>query len=143
MAEREIIKKYQKDDFAIVWKPKLCIHSAICVKELPEVYDPKGKPWIKQDNASVDELKVQIAKCPSGALSYEFKNQEQEKEITMEDTKVELRKNGPLLVHGNLQVTDTEGKTEKKERITAFCRCGASENKPYCDGTHNSVGFEG
>jgi len=92
----------------------------------------------------VEALKAQIAKCPSGALAYEIENQKQEKEDTaMEDTKVVLRKNGPLLVHGNLEVTDTEGNTEKKERITAFCRCGASENKPYCDGAHNSVGFEG
>jgi len=141
MSEREIIKKYKKDDLTIVWKPKLCIHSAICVKELPEVYDPKAKPWITPETASVNELKSQIAKCPSGALSYEMENQK--KEVIMEDTKVELRKNGPLLVHGNLQVTDTTGNTEKKERITAFCRCGASENKPYCDGTHNTIGFEG
>ncbi len=144
MAEKEIIKKYRKDNFAIVWKPKLCIHSAICVKELPEVYNPNEKPWIKQENASVEALKAQIAKCPSGALAYEIENQNQEKEnINMEDTKVVLRKNGPLLVHGNLEVTDGEGNTEKKERITAFCRCGASGNKPYCDGAHNSVGFEG
>ncbi|MGB5553059.1 MAG: (4Fe-4S)-binding protein [Flavobacteriaceae bacterium] len=141
MSEKEIIKRYHKDDFTIVWKPRLCIHSALCVKELPEVYDPKSRPWIKQENASVEALKAQIKNCPSGALSYELENQE--KEINMEDTKVELRKNGPLLVHGNLTVTDSEGNIEKKERLTAFCRCGASENKPYCDGTHKTSGFEG
>lgn len=143
MAEREIIKRYKKNDLTVVWKPKLCIHSTICVQELPEVYDPKAKPWIRPENASVDDLKAQISKCPSGALSYIMENQEQQKEVIMEDTKVELRKNGPLLVHGNLQVTDTEGNTEKKERITAFCRCGASANKPYCDGSHNTIGFVG
>ena len=71
-----------------------------------------------------------------------MENQKEEKEMAME-TKVEMRKNGPLLVHGNLEVTDTDGKTEKKERITAFCRCGASSNKPYCDGSHNDISFEG
>lgn len=143
MAEREIVKRYKKNDLTVVWKPKLCIHSTICVQELPEVYNPKAKPWIRPENASVDDLKAQISKCPSGALSYVMENQEQPKEVIMEDTKVELRKNGPLLVHGNLQVTDTEGNTEKKERITAFCRCGASANKPYCDGSHNTIGFVG
>ena len=142
MSEREIVKKYKKDDLTIVWKPKRCIHAAICVKELPGVYDPKAKPWITPENASVVELKAQIDKCPSGALSYEMENHDEKKTETME-TKVECRKNGPLLVHGDLQVTDTNGNTETKTRITAFCRCGASENKPYCDGTHNTVGFEG
>ena len=143
MSEREIVKKYKKNELTVVWKPKLCIHSAICVKELPNVYDPKAKPWITPENASVAELKAQIAKCPSGALSYELENQIENNETIAMETKIEMRKNGPLLVHGNLEVTDTTGKTEKKERITAFCRCGASSNKPYCDGTHNSVGFEG
>lgn len=142
MSEREIIKKYNKEDFTVIWKPKLCIHSAICIQELPEVYDPKAKPWITPENASITALKAQISKCPSGALSYTMENQKEEKEMAME-TKVEMRKNGPLLVHGNLEVTDTDGKTEKKERITAFCRCGASSNKPYCDGSHNDISFEG
>ncbi len=140
--EREIIKKYKKDDLTIVWKPKLCIHSAICVKELPNVYDPKAKPWITPEHASIEELKAQITKCPSGALSYQQGNTTEQKETTM-TTKIEMRKNGPLLVHGNLEVIDTEGNKEEKERITAFCRCGASENKPYCDGTHNAIAFQG
>lgn len=68
--DKEIIKEYQKDDLTIVWKPKLCAHAGVCVKMLPSVYDPKAKPWIKQENASVEELKNQIDACPSGALSY-------------------------------------------------------------------------
>ena len=68
--EKEIVKKYSNGDLTVVWKPGLCIHSGVCVRTLPKVYNPKEKPWIKVENASTEELRAQIAKCPSGALSY-------------------------------------------------------------------------
>jgi len=66
----ENIKEYPKEGLTVIWKPKKCIHAAICVKTLPEVYDPKAKPWIKPENASAEALKNQINNCPSGALSF-------------------------------------------------------------------------
>lgn len=142
MAEREIIKKYSNGDLNVVWKPKLCTHSGICVKTLPEVYDPNEKPWIKAENASIEALKAQIDLCPSGALTYEIDGEDQQVDTDIE-TKVQVLTNGPLLVHGNLEVAGTDGTIETKTRTTAFCRCGASNTKPYCDGTHNSVNFIG
>jgi len=59
------------------------------------------------------------------------------------ETKVEVLENGPLLVHGKLSITDKDGNTEVKEKRTAFCRCGASANKPYCDGAHREAEFKG
>lgn len=66
----ETIKKYQKENLTVIWKPQKCIHSGVCVKTLPRVYDPKATPWINSENASVEALKSQIDACPSGALSY-------------------------------------------------------------------------
>ncbi len=66
----QIKKEYTNGELTIVWKPRICIHAAECVKALPKVYQPDSKPWIKIENAGTDELKAQIAKCPSGALSY-------------------------------------------------------------------------
>ena len=63
-------RQYSNGEITVVWKPEKCIHSGICVKSLPEVYNPKARPWIKPENASTDELKEQISNCPSGALSY-------------------------------------------------------------------------
>lgn len=143
MTNREIVKEYKKENLTIIWKPKLCIHSAVCVKELPEVYNPKEKPWIKAEKASVEKLRAQIVKCPSNALSYSMKGESKEENSQIMETKIEVTKNGPLLVYGNMEVIDIEGNAEKKKRTTAFCRCGASTNKPYCDGAHNLVGFEG
>ena len=61
---------YSNENITIVWKPDLCTHSAKCVKQLPNVYNPKERPWVKIKNATTKELKAQIATCPSGALSY-------------------------------------------------------------------------
>lgn len=63
------MKEYPKGEITIVWKPEKCLHSGICVKTLPKVYDPKGRPWIKPENATSEELTMQVARCPSGALS--------------------------------------------------------------------------
>ncbi|MGB5665238.1 MAG: (4Fe-4S)-binding protein [Maribacter sp.] len=141
--EREVIKEYQKGELTIVWKPKTCIHSGICVKTLPKVYDPKAKPWIKPENASIDALKSQIDKCPSGALSYYIKNESKSNEMAEKETKITVKPNGPLLVQGSCLITDQNGIEHKKDKITAFCRCGASKNKPFCDGEHNKIGFRG
>ncbi len=143
MAKAELVKEYKSGDITVVWKPRLCIHSEICVKTLPEVYRPLEKPWINPDNASAEELMKQIDRCPSAALTYYTGSKnEKNKETMNEGTKVEVMANGPLLVHGQLEVTGADGQTEMKKRTTAFCRCGASANKPYCDGQHNKVGFK-
>lgn len=142
MEKKEIIKEYNNGDFTIVWKPGICIHAEICAKTLPQVYNPDIRPWIKAENASVGELKEQINQCPSGALSYYIKGEESAEAATRE-TKVEVRANGPLLVTGPLNVTDAQGITVIKTKKTAFCRCGGSANKPYCDGTHSKINFVG
>ena len=74
--EKEIIKKYSNGELTVVWKPGLCIHSGVCVRTLPQVYNPREKPWIKVENASTEELMAQIKKCPSGALTYLMNNGE-------------------------------------------------------------------
>ena len=67
-------KEYSNGEITINWQPKLCQHSGICVKTLPKVYKPKDTPWIQIENASTSELKDQINRCPSGALSFTVNN---------------------------------------------------------------------
>ena len=50
--------------------------------------------------------------------------------------------NGPLLVKGAIEVVTGTGKTVNRTTEAAFCRCGQSANKPYCDGSHARVGFQ-
>ena len=91
----------------------------------------------------LERIIEQVNKCPSGALSY-FKNSENKatEQITVESI-IEPTKNGPLLVYGNILVKDAEGNITKRNKVTVFCRCGQSQNKPYCDGNHTKTGFEG
>lgn len=63
-------KEYSNGEITIKWQPKLCQHAAVCVKTLPQVYNPKASPWIAIENASTEDLKNQISNCPSEALSF-------------------------------------------------------------------------
>ncbi len=139
--ERKITKKYSNGEVTIVWQPHLCIHSGICAKGLPGVFRPNERPWIITEAAKTDALVNQVKNCPSGALSF-FMNDEINAEAENMETKVEVLPNGPLLIYGTLKVTDKNGKTETKNKTTAFCRCGHSQNKPYCDGSHIKADFQ-
>ncbi len=65
-----ITKEYTNGEITIVWQPELCAHAGICIFELPRVYCPQDRPWIKINNATTDELIRQVDMCPTGALSY-------------------------------------------------------------------------
>jgi uncharacterized Fe-S cluster protein YjdI len=136
-------KKYTNGEVTVIWQPHMCIHSAICFKGSPTVFDPRKRPWVTLDGGTTEGIVEQIKKCPSGALSY-FMNEEIEGNVEVEgDTIVEILTKGPLLVYGNLNVKDAAGNETKKSNVTAFCRCGHSGNKPYCDGSHVTAKFEG
>lgn len=142
MEAKEIIKEYSNEDITVVWKPKTCIHSKKCWKELIQVFNPQSKPWITMEGANTERIKKQVEACPSGALSYRSNKTGDQKEVHLE-TKVEALENGPLLVYGTLNITNSDGTTNKRNKTTAFCRCGASQNKPYCDGAHVQADFKG
>ena len=61
---------YKNKDITVLWQPSLCIHSGICFKGLPEVFDPRRKPWIEMDKSVTETIQDQVLKCPSGALSF-------------------------------------------------------------------------
>jgi uncharacterized Fe-S cluster protein YjdI len=138
-----ITKKYSNGEVTIVWKPKECIHSGICFRGLNNVFDPRKRPWITPENSTTEKIIDQVKKCPSGALSY-YLNRDTGETVNVEaETIVETMPNGPLMVYGNVSVKDSTGTITRKSNATAFCRCGASDNKPYCDGSHKKIGFQG
>ncbi|GMQ23920.1 hypothetical protein Aoki45_06020 [Algoriphagus sp. oki45] len=140
----EIKKEYSNGEVTITWEPKKCIHSANCVKGLPAVFDSQKKPWIDPMGAETDQIVSQIQKCPSGALGYYFEDKENKvAENTQSEQIVEVVSNGPLMVYGNLQVKLPDGEIKKQFKVSAFCRCGSSANKPFCDSTHKKIGFQG
>jgi uncharacterized Fe-S cluster protein YjdI len=141
---KDITKKYTNGEVTIVWKPAMCIHSAICFNGLGDVFHPQELPWITPEKSTTDKIINQIKKCPSGALSYYLNRDAGSEEVKVEaETIVETTPNGPLMVYGNVTIKDSTGNLTKKNNSTAFCRCGASANKPFCDGSHKKIGFEG
>ena len=136
----DIIKEYSKDDVTVVWQPKKCIHSANCWRGLPKAFNPKERPWITLDNVSSEEIMEQVMKCPSGALSIKSES-ENKSESVKTDTEIVIIKNGPLQIKGSLSIKHKDGKEETQKEVY-LCRCGQSENKPFCDGTHKKCGFK-
>ncbi len=139
-----VTKHYSRGDITVIWKPGQCIHSRICWTGLADVFDPRKRPWVNMEGADIDRIIEQVSQCPSGALSYvsnkrEADDQHNEAEMT---TTVEAVKNGPLMIYGKLSVKDSKGNEVQKNKVTAFCRCGASSNKPFCDGSHIRIGFK-
>ncbi|NOS94509.1 MAG: hypothetical protein HOP30_21565 [Cyclobacteriaceae bacterium] len=140
---KDITKKYTNGEVTVVWKPNECIHSTICFKGLGEVFDPRKRPWITPEGATTEKIIEQVKKCPSGALSY-YLNRDADDKVKVEaETIVETMPNGPLLVYGNVAIKDKDGNLTEKNNVTAFCRCGASSNKPFCDGSHKKIDFVG
>lgn len=72
----EVTKTYSNDEITVAWKPTLCIHSAICFKGLAQVFDPRRKPWIVLKNSTTDKIVEQVRRCPSGAISVHFPQNE-------------------------------------------------------------------
>lgn len=140
---KDITKKYSNGEVTIVWKPSLCIHSTFCFKGLRDVFDAAKKPWITPEGASTERIIEQVKKCPLGALSHFLNRDGNDTMDVQAETVVETMPNGPLLVYGNVTIKNSEGELTKKNNVTAFCRCGASANKPFCDGSHKKIGFVG
>lgn len=67
--DRKITKHYSNGEVTIVWQPHLCRHSGVCFRGLPEVFDPRRRPWIEQHNSTTEKIVSQVKQCPSGALS--------------------------------------------------------------------------
>ncbi len=132
---------YSKDNVVVVWQPELCSHSGLCIKGLPKVFNPNAKPWINLSEADIMSVSAQVAKCPSGALSIRKHNVAHE--TGQEAVCITISSNGPLLVSGKVLIKDANGNEVLKEKTTALCRCGASSNKPYCDGAHRKINFNG
>ncbi len=140
---KEIIKRYTKEDLTVVWQPAKCSHSEKCFHGLSEVFNPNNRPWIQLDNNTAEEIVTQVKQCPSGALSIDGAAVESDsKEASIDLTKVTVTEGGPLLVKGALTIELANGETEEKTGMTALCRCGASANKPYCDGSHQNIEFD-
>ncbi|MFT4683357.1 MAG: putative Fe-S cluster protein YjdI [Flavobacteriales bacterium] len=134
-------KEYTSGEVTIVWKPEICIHSEKCWRGLSFVFDPKSKPWINADGAPTDEIISQVSQCPSGALTSYLNAEVPSESSASEAIQIQFVQNGPAIVRGPCEIALNNGTTKTVEESMALCRCGASTNKPFCDGSHIKIGF--
>ncbi|MGQ0532882.1 MAG: ferritin-like domain-containing protein [Caulobacteraceae bacterium] len=121
----------------ITFNGKLCIHSRFCVTGAPKVFlaNVKG-PWIHPDAMNAEELMAVARECPSGAIQYRRRDGGPE-ENTPPVNLIRTQEGGPYAFRGDLRIDGTP----IGYRAT-LCRCGASKNKPFCDGSHHDIGFD-
>jgi CDGSH-type Zn-finger protein/uncharacterized Fe-S cluster protein YjdI len=120
----------------LIYEGKRCIHSRFCVTLAPQVFlaNVKG-PWIHPDAMPVERL-VDIAHaCPSGAIRYQRRDGEPGEPVPPVNL-AGLREGGPYAFRGALVIDGAPAPFR-----ATLCRCGASKNKPYCDGSHHALGF--
>lgn len=136
------VRDYPAPGIVIHWNATRCLHVANCVRGSSAVFDPKRRPWIIPDAENADRVAEIIRTCPTGALSYSPAGPEPvEAERPDEPTTIDARPNGPLCVRGEVDLSRHGERLDAPPRF-ALCRCGGSSNKPFCDNTHRTNGFE-
>jgi len=144
--EKKITKNKRKDyvgkKITIHDNRIICSHAAACVNNLPSVFKLNSRPWIEPDAAEVNKIIDTVLKCPSGALSYSIDSIEYGDQNDR-NPMVTVSKDGPYIITGSIGLIGNNiqfGDGASKEHYT-LCRCGASQNKPFCDGMHGSINF--
>lgn len=115
---------------------ELCIHSRNCVLSRPDVFVPNVEgEWIHPDNATPEEIAALAVACPSGAIRYQRLDGGPQESAPLVNV-ARVRENGPIAIHADMEI---EGHGPALR--ATLCRCGASKNKPFCDGSHTAAGF--
>lgn len=133
------IHRYEGTGLTVLYDAKRCIHAAECVRGLPAVFDSQRRPWVTPAGASADQLAEVIRRCPTGALHYERQDGGFAEEPAA--NQVTVAPDGPLYLQGRIEIAPPHGAVLYADTRTALCRCGASRNKPFCDGSHAEAGF--
>jgi CDGSH-type Zn-finger protein len=132
--------RYEGRDITLINNPLLCSIAGYCHHELASVFNLKNDPWIDPAGDTLEHIKSLIEKCPSGALSYSINGQPQP--VSDREATITIEKNGPLRITGGIELKDAHwGQGASAEHYT-LCRCGASKNKPFCDGSHATINFD-
>ena len=115
----------------------LCYHAGFCVREHAMAWNLVEQAEDAESRALLVDM---IEKCPSGRLEYYEPPDKTPVEQAL-DQEVGIVDDGPLWVTGGIPVEGADGETYEVRNRTTLCRCGASKNKPFCDGEHTKIGF--
>jgi uncharacterized Fe-S cluster protein YjdI len=141
MSPSRELQTYEGEKVTVTFDRSLCIHSEECVHRLPAVFNPSRKRWIRPDEASAEEVVAAVAQRPSGALRARSRGQTVVPMGPGEEVVIKVSSDGPLLLRGRLRIENAVGGTIATADTAALCRCGATANPPFCDGSHARIGF--
>ena len=127
----------------------ICQHSGLCTDRLATVFRTAAEPFVAPGGGRMDEIIRAVRDCPSGALSYGIDGTEARGQVDWGGTRepaVEVTKDGPYRITGGISLAGADGAPEPRAQGAsaehyALCRCGQSQNKPFCSGMHWYVGF--
>ncbi|HSR85552.1 MAG TPA: ferritin-like domain-containing protein [Streptosporangiaceae bacterium] len=127
----------------------ICQHSGLCTDRLATVFRTSAEPFVAPSGGRMDEIVRAVRDCPSGALSFAIDGTEARDEVDWNDTRppaIEVTKDGPYRITGAISLLTADGQPAARAEGSslehyALCRCGHSQNKPYCSGMHWYVGF--
>jgi uncharacterized Fe-S cluster protein YjdI/CDGSH-type Zn-finger protein len=129
---------YRGTDVEVSFDLDLCIHIGECLRGHHGVFQLDRRPWVLPDQADAGAVAEVVQWCPSGAL--QFRRLDGGPQETHQGTQMTPMRDGPLLVTGEIDVRHEDGSIERLPRAT-LCRCGLSNNKPFCDNQHLAAGF--
>ena len=127
----------------------ICQHSGLCTDRLPTVFRTDAEPFVAPSGGRMDEIIRAVRDCPSGALSLAFDGDEARDLADwhgQREAAIEVTQDGPYRVTGGIGLTDATGADVPRAAGSsrehyALCRCGHSQNKPFCSGMHWYVEF--
>ena len=127
----------------------ICQHSGLCTDRLPTAFRTSQEPFVAPSGGRMDELVRAVRDCPSGALSLAFDGEEARDLADwhgQREQAIEVTQDGPYRVTGGVGLTDATGADVPRAAGSsrehyALCRCGHSQNKPFCSGMHWYVEF--
>jgi CDGSH-type Zn-finger protein/truncated hemoglobin YjbI len=141
--------EYPGEQVTIFDNRGICQHSGLCTDRLSTAFRTGADPFVAPSGARMDELVRAVRACPSGALSLAFDGAEARDLADwhgVREQAVEITRDGPYRVTGGLPLTDEAGADVPRAAGSsrehyALCRCGHSQNKPFCSGMHWYVEF--
>jgi uncharacterized Fe-S cluster protein YjdI/CDGSH-type Zn-finger protein len=131
---------YRGRDIVVTFDRQRCTHATECVRGLPAVFATGRRPWVQPDAATAEEVAAVVMRCPSGALHFERLDGGAPEAPPGRNTII-VSPDGPLYVRGAIEVVTPDGDLLLKDTRVAFCRCGVSQHKPFCDEGHREIGF--
>ncbi|MGV6801149.1 MAG: CDGSH iron-sulfur domain-containing protein [bacterium] len=132
---------YRGENVHVNWDRRLCIHAAECGRAKGDLFQAGRDPWCQPDITQREEVEEVVNRCPTGALSVTTPDGEARVPDPAPENIAQVANDGPLYLTGDLDIDAASDDMPGTKRHVALCRCGASQKKPFCDGSHIKAEF--